>query len=189
MWPLSVADSEMPVPAVAVGSLPGTLFVSKGKLSVGSGMISTSAKKTQGMIDSVLRQNPPVSIQEISQPETPCYEFIGFHLLASLSGCDKDAIANHDELLQAMKTAVEAAGATVLQVATQVFPNNALTAVVLLSESHASIHTYPEYNSCFIDIFTCGTACRPEEYFQSLCRYFCPEKIDKQLVVRGTPNE
>ena len=63
-----------------------------------------------------------------------------------------------------MEQAVEACGATLLNSARHVFPPDGMTIVMLLSESHASIHTYPEHNSCFVDLFTCGLDCQAEEF-------------------------
>lgn len=48
-------------------------------------------------------------------------------------------------------------GANILQIADYKFEEQGLTMIVLLSESHLSIHTYPECNYCAIDCFTCGS--------------------------------
>jgi S-adenosylmethionine decarboxylase proenzyme len=52
--------------------------------------------------------------------------------------------------------AVERAGATVLQSHTEQFQPQGCTVLLLLAESHASIHTYPEHGVYMADIFTCG---------------------------------
>ena len=46
--------------------------------------------------------------------------------------------------------------ATILGYQEHVFPNQAITFCFLLSESHCTVHTYPEYDSMWIDCFTCG---------------------------------
>ena len=56
--------------------------------------------------------------------------------------------------------------------------------VLLLSESHASIHTYPEYNSCFVDLFTCGQKCSAEKFDMYLREYLKPKQTDSRIQVR-----
>lgn len=55
----------------------------------------------------------------------------------------------------------EIAKAKVLHKAFHVFPNGAITGVLILSESHMAIHTWPEYKNCQIDIFSCGEKMQP----------------------------
>lgn len=83
----------------------------------------------------------------------------GMHLVADLHGiaraklCDADAI---DTLLQ---QAAQAAGATIVYSHFHGFgPGQGITGVVLLAESHISIHTWPELGFAALDIFMCGQA-------------------------------
>src|SRR5690348_2184630 len=84
------------------------------------------------------------------------YRFYGRHFIASYLDCDEEALNNVVKLSEAMHQAAAASGATVLKGSEYIFPPTGLTMVLLLSESHASIHTYPEHRACFIDLFTCG---------------------------------
>ena len=113
------------------------------------------------------------------------YEFNGKHFIASYSGCDHEALVNLEYLREAMVNAVEASGASLLGQCDYVFPTDGLTMVLLLSESHASIHTYPEYNTCFIDLFTCDEKCSSEAFDAVLQEYLKPEFIEKKLLLRG----
>ena len=63
--------------------------------------------------------------------------FKGKHFIASYLECDPEALGNVEALLAYMEKAVIASGATLLSSAHHVFPPNGLTAVYLLSESHA----------------------------------------------------
>jgi S-adenosylmethionine decarboxylase len=112
------------------------------------------------------------------------YPFIGRHMFASYVGCDAAALRDHAALEATMARAVEASGATRLATARHVFPPDGLTVVMLVSESHASIHTYPEHNSCFIDLFTCGTRCRAEEFEAVLRAYLRPQEADVKVFLR-----
>lgn len=110
------------------------------------------------------------------------YEFSGRHYLASYYDCDPEALTNLTQLRQAMHEAIQLSGATILSSTDYVFPPNGLTMVWLLSESHASIHTYPEHGACFVDLFTCGNNCSYEKFEQRVKEYLNP-KTCKNLVL------
>ena len=113
------------------------------------------------------------------------YLFQGRHFLASYNECDMEALANVEEISKAMYAAAEASGATVLKGCEHIFSPNGITMVILLSESHASIHTYPEHGSCFVDLFTCGDHCSHEKFDAVLRAYLKPKKIDARLLLRS----
>jgi S-adenosylmethionine decarboxylase proenzyme len=113
------------------------------------------------------------------------FEFTGKHLLMTYHGCDYEALIDHEGLTRALRRAVDEAGATLLEEASYQFAPNGLTIVMLLSESHASIHTYPEYRSCFVDLFTCGQRCRPEAFDRILSAYLRPDQANRRLLTRS----
>ena len=116
--------------------------------------------------------------------EDNVHEFAGKHFLASYLDCDPRALKDVDALIAAMDKAVEASGATILDSNAYRFSPEAVTVVYLLSESHASIHTYPEYGACFIDLFTCGETCTSEKFDQTLREYLKPKQVDARLFLR-----
>ncbi len=120
--------------------------------------------------------NRPCSAEE--------HQFAGRHLLSSYLDCDASVLSNVGNLLAAMTSAVEASGATLLKTSYHVFPEGGMTAVMLLSESHASIHTYPEHKACFVDIFTCGDTCRPEEFDRVLQDILRPAQVARKILTR-----
>ena len=82
---------------------------------------------------------------------------MGKHYLLNLYGCEFDTLNNEVYLRNLIKLAAETTGATVLQTISHKFDPYGVTALCLLSESHISIHTWPEKGQA-IDIFTCGDA-------------------------------
>ncbi len=119
------------------------------------------------------------------QQDAEVHEFAGKHFLASYLDCDADALKNVSQLVEAMDKAVEASGATILGSKAYHFEPDAVTIVYLLSESHASIHTYPEYGACFVDLFTCGDNCSSTAFDKSLREYLKPKEVDAKLFLRS----
>ena len=118
-------------------------------------------------------------------PNQDVHEFAGKHFLASYMDCDRGAIGNVEQMIAAMDEAVRASGATILDSKACIFEPNGVTMVYLLSESHASIHTYPEYGACFIDLFTCGDNCSSEEFDKILRSYLKPQQVNARLFIRN----
>ena len=111
-------------------------------------------------------------------------EFIGQHIVASFKDCDPAGLLCIDGLRAAMQRSAEATGATILSGSEHRFDNDGFTMVLLLSESHASIHTYPEYKSCFVDIFTCGSKCDPFKFISTLREWLKPEAVKMRVIDR-----
>jgi S-adenosylmethionine decarboxylase len=66
-------------------------------------------------------------------------------------------VSDITELAAAAAAAVRAGGGTVLDSSHVIFPNGAVTLVLILAESHLAIHTWPEENLIAVDLFSCGT--------------------------------
>lgn len=69
---------------------------------------------------------------------------------------DSPVLGDAAALESVARSAVEAAGGHVLKDSHVVFPNGAITLVLILAESHLSLHTWPEENLVAIDLFSCG---------------------------------
>jgi S-adenosylmethionine decarboxylase len=61
-------------------------------------------------------------------------------------------------LVELLENAAEASGATVLETISKKFAPQGVTVVSLLSESHISIHTWPEEGRAAVDVYTCGNS-------------------------------
>ena len=116
------------------------------------------------------------------------FEFGGRHLIASYIECQPEKLLSYRDLDRALRRAIEASGATVLKDSRHIFENGGMTIMYLLSESHATIHTYPEHNSCFVDIFTCGYVCDPMKFHESMIQYLNPKTASRKLTNRGVLN-
>ncbi len=112
------------------------------------------------------------------------YEFVGRHLIVSYLDCDHEAIYDEEAIKEKMKEAALSSGVTILSSSHYHFEPNGVTQVLLLSESHASIHTYPEFHSCFVDLFTCGTTFSMENFDKVMSDYLKPKNVSHTLLHR-----
>jgi len=85
-----------------------------------------------------------------------------------------------------IREAVEIARATLLEQSTKRFHPQGVTAFALLTESHISIHTWPELRYAAIDVFTCGEHTMPERAFGHLVEALQAGRHTVQRVERGT---
>ena len=88
---------------------------------------------------------------------------LGKHLLLELQDCDKEVLNDLSFLKDIMVAAANDCGATVLGESFHPFNPQGVSGVVIIAESHLSIHTWPEYGYAAADIFTCGTSVEPEK--------------------------
>lgn len=110
-------------------------------------------------------------------------EFAGTHLL--LEFWEASTLDDETAIEQALVGAAEAAGATVLDVRLHTFlPSGGVTGVLLLAESHISIHTWPERSYAAIDIFMCGD-CNPHLSVPVLEEAFRPGRTEVSEHKRG----
>ncbi len=109
--------------------------------------------------------------------------FAGTHLLVDLWGASK---LDDPQLIDAaLREAAIVAGATILHSHFHHFtPNGGVSGVVVLAESHISIHTWPERNYAAIDLFMCGV-CDPHLSIPILRAAFSPERVDVDEQRRG----
>jgi S-adenosylmethionine decarboxylase len=107
----------------------------------------------------------------------------GLHLLIDFWGAKH--LQDKAHIRKALKKAAEACGATVLKIVLHSFGEGAgITGVAVLSESHISIHTWPEINYIALDVFMCGS-CNPHRAVLTLREFFEPQKIKITEHCRG----
>lgn len=86
---------------------------------------------------------------------------LGTHLLLDLKGCNSKLLDDLHFIKEAMVTAADEAGATIVGENFHKFSPVGVTGIVAIAESHLSIHTWPEYSYAAVDIFTCGEGFKP----------------------------
>ena len=90
-----------------------------------------------------------------------------------------------DEIMAAFCAALRRAGATVVHELSHPFPGTGLTCVLILSESHAVLHTWPETGTVNIDIFSCSPRLKSLEAIEELRRSFGAQRVTVQEIPRA----
>ena len=111
------------------------------------------------------------------------------HFLLELYKCDYEKLNDESFLRCILNRAAKFANATVLNLISNKFEPQGVTAVALLSESHISIHTWPESNYSAIDIFTCGQNMMPERACQYLIEALRAEEHSLRIIERNPPTK
>lgn len=88
-------------------------------------------------------------------------EALGTHILCELSGCDEHILTDVEGVEEILKAAAVKANATVLETAFHRFQPHGVSGVVVIAESHLSIHTWPETGYAAMDFYTCGDHTNP----------------------------
>lgn len=113
------------------------------------------------------------------------YSTFGRHVAVDTWGADFDKLTNAEWPQAQMVEAAEACGATVLSVQSKQFEPQGATVLVLLSESHLSIHTYPERGFVALDCYTCGETVDPQIAIDYMISVLKPEVAHAKKLVRG----
>ena len=110
------------------------------------------------------------------------------HLLLEIYRCNYEKLNDESFLRCALNRAAKLAKATVLNLISNKFEPQGVTAIALLAESHISIHTWPESNYSAVDIFTCGQSMLPELASQYLIEALNAEEHFLRIIERNPPS-
>ncbi len=110
------------------------------------------------------------------------------HLLLELYRCDYEKLNDESFLRCAISKAAKLANATVLNLISNKFEPQGVTAIALLAESHLSIHTWPESHYSAVDIFTCGKNMKPKIASKYLIEVLMAEEHLLRIVNRNPPS-
>jgi len=102
------------------------------------------------------------------------------HFLLELYRCDYQKLNDESFLRCTLNNAAKLANAKVLNLISNKFEPQGVTAIALLAESHLSIHTWPEAQYSAVDIFTCGQNMKPD----ISCKYLIQTLIAGEHLLR-----
>src|SRR3989344_490203 len=115
----------------------------------------------------------------------------GIHIISNLFGCrNGKLLVDKEKLTKLMTNSVKKNGLNILQESFHKFDEGGITGFLLLSESHISIHTWPEKdNYLALDIFVCNlekdNTKNARKIYEEIVKAFKPEKKDEQFIERN----
>ena len=108
-------------------------------------------------------------------------------MVAELRDIPAPVLVDADAISAALRAALAAAGADVRRVVSERFAPQGVTAVAVLAESHASVHTWPEHAMAFVDVFTCGGDADPVQAVKLLAESLGAGRTSWSVLDRGGP--
>ena len=102
-----------------------------------------------------------------------------------LAECEALASLETEEIIATFAAALERAGATVVLTSSHAYPGAGLTSVLILRESHAVLHTWPETGTVNIDIFSCSSRLKSLEAVEELSRFLGSRQVSVQEIARA----
>ena len=112
-------------------------------------------------------------------------EVLGRHLIADMTGLSPALLRDGDRIMRVLNEALAQAGFHSIRSVEHHFVERGagFTGLVLLAESHAAVHTYPERGYLALDIFACGSS-DPTCVMDALVSELCPEAVDVRTLTR-----
>lgn len=114
---------------------------------------------------------------------------LGQHVLAEFFECDPNILNNVKLVEKLMVEAALECGATIVQKCFHMFNPYGVSGVVIISESHLAIHTWPELGYAAVDLFTCGDKCDPKVSYEYLRKMFNSTNASYTELKRGIVDE
>jgi len=111
---------------------------------------------------------------------------LGQQLIVELYGCDRTLLDDPSRLEQILTEAIDRSGGTIIRPCFHQFSPHGVTGVVVIAESHVSIHTWPEFGYCALDVFTCGTLVNTDQIFEYVRSELQAQETSVMEVKRGT---
>ena len=113
---------------------------------------------------------------------------LGEHYIFDLSDCNHETLIDGEKAYSLFAQAVRESGLTVVDEGFYKFSPHGFTCFLLLAESHASLHAWPEYGYCAIDLFTCAIGMDMMPLLQRLKAAFGADdfalrKLDREAAV------
>ncbi len=110
---------------------------------------------------------------------------LGRHILAEFYGCPPEKLNDPVQIKQEMVAAALEAGAEVRETVFHQFSPQGVSGVVVISESHLAIHTWPEFGYAAVDIFTCGQTVDPWVSCDYLKQKLSAQNMTAREIKRG----
>ncbi|MCL5038911.1 MAG: adenosylmethionine decarboxylase [Firmicutes bacterium] len=110
---------------------------------------------------------------------------LGRHLLSEVYGCTAGVLNDPERIEKIMVNAALKAGAEIREVSFHQFSPQGVSGVVIISESHLAVHTWPELGYAAVDVFTCGDDVDPWIALNQIVKEFGARNMTATETKRG----
>lgn len=112
-------------------------------------------------------------------------QMMGKHYIAEFYDCCSNTLNGVDKIKEIMQQAAILSGATIIESKFHKFSPQGVSGVILIAESHLSIHTWPEYNYAAFDLFSCSSAIDPQICIDYLQKELSSNNLTVKMIERG----
>ncbi|RFA34991.1 S-adenosylmethionine decarboxylase proenzyme [Virgibacillus dokdonensis] len=109
----------------------------------------------------------------------------GRHIIVELWKCNKDVLNNIIEMERFFVEAALKAGAEIREVTFHKFAPIGISGVIIISESHLTVHSFPEHGYASVDVYTCGYSIDPYIAVECISQHLQASKVEKMEITRG----
>ena len=113
---------------------------------------------------------------------------LGKQLLIEFYDCKPKVLDDLKTIEEIMKEAARYARARIVDAIFHRFNPHGISGIVVIAESHLSIHTWPEYSFASVDIYTCGNKVKPWRAYRYLTKKLKPKSSTAMEMKRGVLN-
>ncbi|MBN2378665.1 adenosylmethionine decarboxylase [candidate division WOR-3 bacterium] len=110
---------------------------------------------------------------------------LGTHTILEFEGCPSQRLVNSGEVEQAFREAARRSNASVVDSLFHYFNPHGVSGVVVIAESHFSVHTWPEHGYAAIDFFTCSDDVDIDVAISHLKECLQPKRVRRRNISRG----
>ena len=113
------------------------------------------------------------------------HEALGTHILLEFHGCPPDFIKNSGRVEKLFLKAAEISKAHIVKTVFHHFNPHGVSGVVVISESHFAVHTWPEHQFVAIDLFSCSKDLQMDKAIDYLRKHLAPKAVSTLRLDRG----
>ena len=110
---------------------------------------------------------------------------LGYHLLLEFYGCPPGTLGKVEYVEKTMNEAAKVSNANVVKTFFHQFNPHGVSGIIVIQESHLSIHTWPEHGYAAVDLFTCSDDVDVEKALEYLRSAFNPSSVSVVELRRG----
>lgn len=114
---------------------------------------------------------------------------LGIHTLIEYHDCSLSALTDGETVRALMLEAVRLAGGTYVTDVFHHFSPHGISGVVVIAESHATIHTWPEHGYAAVDVFTCAASFNHDVFTEHVRDGLQSARVEKKTLTRGASFE